>query len=188
MLVRDTPVAIDVAQSHCQPEQEPSFFRRVAERAGAAPHDGDGDGNIFAGGNCKLDYLDRLGLDALLDMVATSLWRQGGSSVSPDVTAFDQAFEVRLIADVLVDVDECDKTLMAPKLLAKSLAMSAKLPAHEVFRVRAVLAQIGWLETSVSDAAAQAVFNVELLLRSGTFESSVAIDNQLEVFRAYELG
>lgn len=36
MLVRDTPVAIDVAQSHCQPEQEPSFFRRVAERAGAA--------------------------------------------------------------------------------------------------------------------------------------------------------
>ena len=54
MLVRDTPVAIDVAQSHCQPEQEPSFFRRVAERAGAAPHDGDGDGNIFAGGNCKL--------------------------------------------------------------------------------------------------------------------------------------
>ena len=32
------------------------------------------------------------------------------------------------------------------------------------------------------------VFNVELLLRSGTSESSVAIDNQLEVFRAYELG
>jgi hypothetical protein len=51
-----------------------------------------------------------------------------------------------------------------------------------------VLAQIGSLETSVADAAAQAVFNVELLLRSGASESSVAIDNQLEVSRAYELG
>jgi len=66
--------------------------------------------------------------------------------------------------------------------------LSAKLPAREVFRVRAVLAQIGWLETSVADAAAQAVFNIELLIRSGAFESSVAIDIQLEVFRAYELG
>jgi hypothetical protein len=135
-----------------------------------------------------VDYLDRLGLDALLDMGATSLWQQGGSSVSPDVKAFDQAFEARLVANELLDVDECDKTLMAPKLLAKSLALSAKLPAHGVFCVRAVLAQIGWLETSVSDAAAQAVFNVELLLRSGASESSVPIDNQLEVFRAYELG
>ena len=54
MLVHDTPVAIDVAQSNCQPEEEPAFLRRAAERAGAAPHDGDGDGHIFAGGNCKL--------------------------------------------------------------------------------------------------------------------------------------
>lgn len=43
MLVRDTPVAVDVAQSDCQPEQEPTFLRRAAERAGAALHDGDGD-------------------------------------------------------------------------------------------------------------------------------------------------
>src|ERR1700704_6718399 len=60
MLVRDTPVPIDVAQSDCQPEQEPAFLRRAAERAGAAPHDGDGEGDIFAGGNCKLLYVERL--------------------------------------------------------------------------------------------------------------------------------
>ena len=52
--MRDTPVAIDVAQSNCQPKEEPAFLRRAAERAGAAPHDGDGEGDIFTGGNCKL--------------------------------------------------------------------------------------------------------------------------------------
>jgi TolB-like protein len=39
---------------------DPGFFRRAAERAGAAPHDGDGEGDIFAGGNCKLLYVERL--------------------------------------------------------------------------------------------------------------------------------
>ena len=39
MLVRDTPVAIDIAQSICQPEEEPALLRRAAERAGAVPHD-----------------------------------------------------------------------------------------------------------------------------------------------------
>jgi hypothetical protein len=42
MLVRDTPVAIDVAQSDCQSKQEPAFLRGAAERSGAAPHDSDG--------------------------------------------------------------------------------------------------------------------------------------------------
>jgi len=57
MLVYDTPVAVDVAQSDCQPKQNPAFLRRAAERAGSAPHDGDGESNIFAGGNCKLLYV-----------------------------------------------------------------------------------------------------------------------------------
>jgi hypothetical protein len=54
MLVRDTPVAIRIAQSDCQPE------RKSALRAGATPHDGDGKGDIFAGGNRKLFYVERL--------------------------------------------------------------------------------------------------------------------------------
>jgi hypothetical protein len=60
MLVRDTPVAIDTAQSDCQPKQKAALLRRAAERARAAPHDGDGEGDIFASGNCKLLAVERL--------------------------------------------------------------------------------------------------------------------------------
>jgi hypothetical protein len=35
---------------------------------------------------------------------------------------------------------------MAPKLLAKSNAMSANLPSEEIFRTRALSSQIGWLD------------------------------------------
>jgi hypothetical protein len=60
MLVGDTPAAIDFAQSDRQSEEEPAFLRRAAERARAAPHDRNGEGDIFAGGNCKLLYVERL--------------------------------------------------------------------------------------------------------------------------------
>ena len=40
----------------------------------------------------------------------------------------------------------------------------------------------------MADAAAEAVSNVDLLLGAGTSEGSVAIDNQLKVFEAYERG
>ena len=93
-----------------------------------------------------------------------------------------------MVASSLLRVDDHDRMLMAPKLLAKSQARSANLSDDDVFRVRAVSAQIGWLETSMVDAAAQAVANVELLLSTGASEGSVAIDNQLEVFEAYEHG
>lgn len=53
--MRDTPVAIDVTQSDCQPEQAP-LPRRAAEGIGAAPDDPDREGDIFAGGN----YVERL--------------------------------------------------------------------------------------------------------------------------------
>jgi hypothetical protein len=54
--------------------------------------------------------------------------------------------------------------------------------------VRAVSAQIGWLETSMAEAAAQAVANVELILSPETPADSVAIDNQFRVFESYEHG
>jgi hypothetical protein len=55
-------------------------------------------------------------------------------------------------------------------------------------RVRAVSSQIGWLETSMADVAAQAVSNVELLLSCGGSENSAEIDNQLKIFESYEYG
>ncbi len=134
------------------------------------------------------DCLSRLGLDALLDMGTTGFWRRFQPPVPSDEQTFDRAFEVRMLANELLGVDEHDRVLMAPKLRAKSRAMSVNASDVEVFRVRAVSAQIGWLETSMADAAAQAVSDVELLLSTGASEGSVAIDDQLRVFEAHERG
>ena len=85
-------------------------------------------------------------------------------------------------------MDETDRILMAPKLRAKSQAMLANGSDNCIFRVRAVSSQIGWLETSMADAAGQAVSDVEQLLSWGASESSVAMDNQLRIFESYERG
>jgi hypothetical protein len=58
--VGDAPVAVHFAQSDRQPEEKPAFRWGPAERAGAAWHDGDGEGDIFAGGNCEVFYVERL--------------------------------------------------------------------------------------------------------------------------------
>ncbi|SHI05084.1 hypothetical protein [Bradyrhizobium erythrophlei] len=134
------------------------------------------------------DHLSRYGLDALLDMGTASFWRRAHAPVPPDEEAFERAFEVRMLANELLGVDERDRTLMAPKQLAKSKAISAQAPTEDVFRVRAASAQIGWLETSLAEAAAQAVSNVERLLSSGASEGSAAIDHQLNVYESYEHG
>ena len=134
------------------------------------------------------DHLSRLGLDALLDMGTARFWRRAQPPAAPDEETFERVFEVRMVANELLGVNEHDRLLMAPKLRAKAQAMSANASDKEVFRVRAVSSQIGWLETSMADAAAQAVSDVELLLRSGASEGSVAIDHQLKVFESYECG
>jgi hypothetical protein len=134
------------------------------------------------------DHLSRFGLDAMLDMGSASFWRRAEPPAPLEADAFDRAFEVRMMANSLLGVDGHDRMLMAPKLLAKSQAMSANRSAEEVFRVRAVSAQIGWLETAMADAAAQAISKVELLLSTGVSEDSVAIDHQLTIFESYEHG
>jgi len=133
-------------------------------------------------------HLSRFGLDALLDMGSTSFWRRAQPHVSPDEETFERAFEARIMANELLGVDEQDRGLMAPKLLAKCQAMSANLSDEEVFLVRAVSSQIGWIETSMADAAAQAVASVELLLSTGASEGSVAIHHQLKIFESHESG
>jgi hypothetical protein len=134
------------------------------------------------------DHLSRFGLDALLDMGTTGFWSRDQPPAPRDAETFDRAFEVRMTANGLLRVEDHDRMLMAPKLLAKSQAMSSNRSDEDVFRVRAVSAQIGWLETSMAEAAAKAVFNVELVLSAGASEGSVAIDNQLRIFESYEHG
>ena len=81
---------------------------------------------------------------------------------------------------------EYDRVLMAPKLLSKARVMAETTSADTVFKVRAVAAQIDWLETCIPAVAAQAVTDIELLLSSHTPRES--IHHQLKVFEAYELG
>ena len=133
-------------------------------------------------------HLSQFGVGALLDMGSASFWRRSGPPVSPDEETFERASRIRVIANELLGVDECDRTLMAPKLLAKSQARSANLSDEAAFRVRAVSSQIGWLETSMADVAAQTIANVELLLSTGASEGAMAIDHQLKVFESYEHG
>jgi hypothetical protein len=134
------------------------------------------------------DHLSRFGLDALLDMGTASFWRRVQPPLPRDEETFNRTFEARMMANELLGVDERDRTLLAPKLLAKSVATSANLPNGEVFRVRAVSAQIGWLETSLAETAAQAISNVEALLGMGESERSMAIDSQLMAFEMHEHG
>ena len=64
--------------------------------------------------------------------------------------------------------------------------MAENASAEAVFKVRAVAAQIGWLETCIPVVAAQAVTDVELLCPPAASEE--LIHHQLRVFEAYELG
>jgi hypothetical protein len=93
-----------------------------------------------------------------------------------------------MMANELLGVEEHDRILMGPKLRAKSHAILTNRSDEEIFRVRAISSQIGWLETSMAEVAAKAISNVELLLSSGAPENSVAIDNELKVFESYEHG
>jgi hypothetical protein len=134
------------------------------------------------------EYLSRFRLDALLDMGTTDFWRRSLRPDSPDASATDRASDVRLLANELLGVEEQDRLLTAPKLRAKFEAKSANRSGSEVFRVRAISSQIGWLETSLADVAAEVVSNVELLMVTGASESSAPIHHQLRVFEAFECG
>lgn len=134
------------------------------------------------------DQLRRYGLDALLQMGTAGLWRRSRPSVVLDDRSLDLSLVLGgLVADI-VGVEDHDLALMAPKLRAKSKAMAGNASVEASFEVRAVAAQIGWLETCIPVAAAEAVANVELFLSSGFSEHDEPVHHQLRVFEAYELG
>src|SRR5262245_61027467 len=54
MFVRNAPVAIDFAQSHCEPEKKTVLVHGVAGRIGSTPHVGDCEGDLRARSNGEL--------------------------------------------------------------------------------------------------------------------------------------
>jgi hypothetical protein len=92
------------------------------------------------------------------------LWRSAGPSIAFDERSRDRSFVLGGLAVVIIGVEDHDRALMGPKLLAKSRAMSGNASGEALFEVRSVAAQIGWLETCIPVAAANAVANIELFL------------------------
>jgi hypothetical protein len=134
------------------------------------------------------EYLSRFGLDALLEMGTKKFWRRSLRPEAPDAVSLDRALEVRVLASELLEVGKQDRLLTAPKLRAKLEAKTGDESNGGVFRVRAASAQVGWLETSLADVAAEAISNVELLLVTGVSEASAPVHHQLKVFEAFECG
>jgi hypothetical protein len=139
--------------------------------------------------SCAFEYLSGLGLDRLLEMDGTSLWSRAGRQRPTDDRTLKSWRRVphEVLADIF-NVEEHDRALMAPKLIAKSPATTGNASAEAVFKVRAIAAQIGWLETCMPIAAAQAVANIELFLAAGVSEHNELVSHQLRVFETNELG
>jgi len=134
------------------------------------------------------DLLSSHGLDELLRMGTGEIWRRRAPSGPFDDRSLDLSFVLRgLVADI-VGIEHHDGALMAPKLLAKCRAIAENASTEAVFEVRAIAAQIGWLETSLPVAAAQAVADIELLLSVGSAETDELVYHQLKIFEAFELG
>jgi hypothetical protein len=121
-------------------------------------------------------------------MGTASLWSRAGPAIHFDDRSLNLSLVLGGIVADIIGVEDHDRALMAPKLRAKSKAMAENASAEAVFEVRAVAAQIGWLETCLPVAAAQAVANVELFLSSGFAERDEPVHHQLRMFEAYELG
>ena len=134
------------------------------------------------------DYLSRYGLDALLRMGSAGLWRGAGPSSPSDDRSLELSIVLEGIVADIIRLEDHDRALMAPKLLAKRQAMAGNTAGAALFEIRAVAAQIGWLETCLPVATTQAVANVELFLSTGFAERDEPVHHQLRVFEAYELG
>jgi hypothetical protein len=134
------------------------------------------------------EHLSRYGLDELVRMRAASFWR--GPRPLPSMVKGnpERSFDLYHHAANALRVEEYDLALTAPKVMAKRGAVEAQYPPQAIFETRAVAAQIGWLETSLPAAAAEALCAIEDLLSAGHAEASGSIHHQLRVLEAYENG
>jgi hypothetical protein len=129
------------------------------------------------------EHLSCYGRDELVRMRAASFWRGTRPFVATGKEDSERSFDLYNHASDVLRVDEHDRVLMAPKLTAKPRAAP-----QAVWKTRTVAAQIGWLETSLPAAAADAICAIEDLLSAGHIEVSETIYHQLRVFEAYESG
>ena len=94
-------------------------------------------------------YLSGIGLGELLQMGNAQLWRRARPAMDRDEDRLNSAVVLGSRIAGLVRSAEHDSALMAPKLLSKARVMAENASAEAVFKVRAVAAQIGWLETCI---------------------------------------
>ena len=130
------------------------------------------------------NHLAQHGLANVLRMSNAALWRQP-SSPDIDEEILDRWCVIRRLATEEVQPDDRHHSLMAPKLAAKQ---SPSADQDAAFEARVFAAQIGWLETSIPDAAVEALCRVEVLLSQGLSETSEPIHHQLEIIQAYQHG
>jgi hypothetical protein len=130
------------------------------------------------------DHLSRHRLTNLLEMENATFWREAGCPVMDEET-LDRWCVVRRLATEGLRPDEHDRALMAPKLATKGNPSASQDAA---FEARVVAAQVGWLETSIPDAAVDALCRVEVLLSQGLAEASESVHHQLGIIKAYQKG
>jgi hypothetical protein len=133
-------------------------------------------------------HLLRYPLSELTQMPTAQLWPFAPLALAANGDANELSVELYLHATQVLGVEEHSRALMAPKLDFKARAIEAYSRPEPAFQARAIAAEVGWIETSLSGAAAGAIRAVEDLLRAGHAESSTAICNQLRVFEAFEVG
>jgi len=134
-------------------------------------------------------HLMAYGLNELLEMAPATLWSRAALPKRANDRSLKNTRCVRFeVVWDIVGVEEHGRALMSPKLLAKSQAMAGGMSAEAVFQVRAIAAQIGWLETSLPVAACHAVDEIDFLLAAGLPEGDELVLHHLRAFSAYELG
>jgi hypothetical protein len=134
------------------------------------------------------EHLSPYPLGDLMQMGTARFWPAPPPLSVTDEDAAERSFELYWHAAQVLKAEEHDRALMAPKVIAKRRATGAQSSPEAIFEIRAVAAQIGWIEISLPAAAAQAIRAVEDLLSAGHTESSMAIYHQLKVFEACEYG
>jgi hypothetical protein len=128
------------------------------------------------------DYLCRYKLADLLRMEDATLWRQEMFSEMVEQD-FDRWYAIHQLAEEAFKPD--DGMLMAPKLAAKR---NQNANPDVPFNLRAIAAQIGWIETSITRAAVEAIIRLDFLLSQRVLESSKIVQDQLQIFDVYEHG
>jgi hypothetical protein len=134
------------------------------------------------------EYLLRYPLDELAQMPTAQFWPFPPFVSVANEDAEERSVKLYLYATGVLRVEDHGRSLLAPKLSHKVQAIASQPFPDQVLEVRAIAAEIGWIETSLPGAAAGAIRAVEDLVSAGHAEGSMEIRHQLMVFEAFEHG